>query len=78
MFLDILCRAGAAVVKTNPELSNEIITVTERLMMACNTASERTEEYYDEFNNTSTRFKKIEEDIITDLFSNELLYKGTS
>ena len=74
--LDILCRASAAVVKTNPQLSSEIIAATEILTMACSTESEKIEEKHDELNNSLAGLNKIKKDVITDLFSNEILYEG--
>ena len=74
--LDILCRASAAVVKTNPELSSEIVTATELLTMACNTEHSMTKEE-EKLNKFCEKYEKIEEDTITDLFSGEILYQGT-
>ena len=75
--LDILCRASATVIKTNPELSGEIMTITEILTKACNTGSKKVEEYFNELQNTSARLKEAKKEVITDLFTNEVLYEWT-
>jgi|GEM_PF-5520550 len=74
--LDILCRASAAVVKTNPQLAGEIRTVTEILTMACSAGSGKIEATHEKLNESSAALNKIKKDVITDLFSNEVLYEG--
>ena len=71
--LDILCKANAAIVGVNPQLSMEIVSAIETIMIVCNAEQSRKEE---ELNNFCAKYKKIEEDTITDLFSGEILYEG--
>lgn len=76
--LDVLCKANAAIVSSNPQLSTEILIAIETLMMAYHTKEkENSLKAHQKLESSCTKFTKIEEDTITDLVTGEILYKGT-
>lgn len=74
--LDVLCKAYAQVAPVDANLAKEITQAIETIMEACNTPEKQEENVELTSKNDAEQFKQLNSEVIEDIFTGEILYKG--
>lgn len=74
--MDVLCKAHAQIAPVDANLAEEIRGAIEAVMEACN-SNEKVEENVELTpTNDGDQFKQVNAEIIEDIFTGEVLYRG--
>jgi tellurite resistance protein len=74
--LDVLCKAHAQIAPADANLAEEIREAIETIMEACNSIEKEEENVEMSKENKADQFKQTHTEIIEDLFTGEILYRG--
>ena len=74
--LDVLCKAHAHIAPCDENLAEEITKAIGTIMEACNTNITAEENVDFQSKNETEHFKQMQTEIIQDIFTGEILYRG--
>ena len=74
--LDVLCKAYAQIAPVDANLANEITLAIDTIMQACNTEEKVEENVELASKNDAEHFEQLNSEVIEDIFTGEILYKG--
>ena len=74
--LDVLCKAHAQIAPVDANLADEIRGAIETVMEACNSFEKVEENVELAATNDGDQFKQVNAEIIEDIFTGEVLYRG--